>query len=333
MELSQGFWGFKTLAVAMDLELFARIEESGPVGAASVAEMLGIEVRPAQMLLTGCASLGLLASADGARFTNTALAQAYLVPGRPYFFGGWIRMLDRRLYGGWGRLGEAVRRNAPTTWDPTMQDTLFATEDEELLGTFWEAMHAISSSTARVLAACVDLSVYRRLLDVGGGSGAYAIELCRANPGLRATVLDLPHVCPSATAHTARAGLQERITAVPGDFLAEPVLPGGHDLILLSMILHDWDEATGRALLAKCRAALPSGGAVIISELMVDDDRTGPRAAALMNLNMLVETVGGQNYTAAEYERWLREAGFGQVRRIPLRSAPGANQIIIATRP
>ncbi|WP_199739363.1 methyltransferase [Streptomyces klenkii] len=335
MQLSTGFWAFKTLAAAHELGLFAVLDELGSATVGQVAAKLEIADRPARMLLTGCAALGLVeveaGEGEGGAFANSAMAEAYLVPSRPYYFGGWVRMLDRRLYPGWGRLDEALRTNAPTTWDPRTQESLFSGEDPALLETFWQAMYSLSSSTARGLARAADLGAYRRLLDVGGGSGAYAIELCRAYPGLRATVFDLPHVCPIAAGRAAEAGLSERIAVHPGDFLNDPALPQGHDLILLSMVLHDWDEPTGRALLAKCHAALPPGGAVVISELMVDDDRSGPAAAALMGLNMLVETVGGENYTAAEYGRWLTDTGFEQPRDVLL-DGPGANRVLVAVR-
>ncbi|WP_314253253.1 methyltransferase [Streptomyces kutzneri] len=113
-----------------------------------------------------------------------------------------------------------------------------------------------------------------------------------------------------------------------GDFLHDERLPGGHEVILLSMILHDWDEGTGRRLLDKCFAALPPGGAVIICELVLDDDERGPAPAALMGLTMLVETRSGHNYTYAEYRGWLADAGFGPVEVLPLVAA-GANAALV----
>jgi hypothetical protein len=98
------------------------------------------------------------------------------------------------------------------------------------------------------------------------------------------------------------------------------------------MILHDWDEAKDREILRKCHAALPSGGVVIISELLTDDDKTGPAAAALMSLNMLIETEGGRNYTAGEYSAWLEEAGFRDIRTVRF-DAAGANGVVLAHKP
>lgn len=330
MQLATGFWAFKTLAASHELGLFDLLSGSAGVTAEELAARWRIELRPADMILTACAALGLLDQRDG-RYYNTELAEAYLVSGKPHYFGGFIQMLDKRLYPGWGRLTEAIRTNRPTTWDPDTQRSLFEGEDPAMLALFWEAMHGISSVTASELGEAVDLSSCTSLLDLGGGSGAYDIELCRIYPRLRATVYDLPFVAEIAGKKIAEAGLADRIEAVSGDFFADDDLPQGHDCILLSMIMHDWTEEQDRAILAKCFESLPSGGLVIISELLVNDEKTGPPAAALMSLNMLIETEG-RNYTPAEYSEWLREQGFVQVRTVWF-NAPGANGAVLATKP
>jgi hypothetical protein len=330
MQLATGFWAFKTLAAAHELDLFSRLSGTAGTTSAALAAELGIEPRPADMLLTGCAALGLLEKREG-RYVNSPLAEEFLVRGRPYYFGGFVLMLDQRLYPGWGRLTEAIRTNRPTTWDPVVQDSLFDGEDPELLAVFWEAMHSLSTFTARELGRAVDLGDARRLLDVGGGSAAYDIELCRLHPDLTATVYYLPQVVDIAAGKIKEADLDGRIETVAGDFFADATLPGGHDTVLLSMILHDWAEERCRTILRKCRAALPSGGRLVISELLVDDERTGPPAAALMSLNMLVETEG-RNYTPAEYEGWLADLGFEDVHTVRF-EAPGANGAVIGRKP
>lgn len=330
MELATGFWASKTLAAAHELDLFSSLSGGGETTATEFAEREGIEERPAEMLLTGCAALGLLEGVEG-RYRNSALAEEYLVRGKPYYFGGFVQMLDQRLYAGWGRLTEAIRTNRPTTWDPEQQRSMFDGEDPVLLGVFWEAMHSLSTFTSRALGTAVDLSDTARLLDVGGGSAAYDIELCRLYPQLTATVYDLPQVTPIAAEKIAQAGLSERIATVAGDFFADDRMPDGHDTILLSMIMHDWAEGRCRAILQKCWAALPTGGLLIISELLVNDQRTGPPPAALMSLNMLVETEG-RNYTPSEYARWLTDIGFVDVRTVWF-EAPGANGAVVAIKP
>jgi hypothetical protein len=330
MQLTTGFWAFKTLAAAHELDLFTRLSGTPGTTAGGLAEVLAIEERPAEMLLTGCAALGLLAKADG-RYVNSPLAEEFLVRGKPYYFGGWVQMLDQRLYPGWGRLTEAIRTNRPTTWDPDRQRSLFDGEDPGLLAVFWEAMHSLSTFTAGALGQAIDLRGARRLLDVGGGSAAYDIELCRRYPDLTATVYELSKVAEIAAAKVKEAGLAERIDTVTGDFFADAALPGGYDTILLSMILHDWAEDRCRTILQKCWAALPSGGQVIIAELLVNDERTGPPAAALMSLNMLVETEG-RNYTPAEYGAWLSDLGFHDIQTVWF-DAAGANGAVLGRKP
>jgi hypothetical protein len=127
MQLATGFWAFKTLAAAHEFDLFSGLSGTAGTTIEGLAEQLEIEERPAEMLLTGCAALGLLAKSDG-RYVNSPLAEEFLVRGKPYYFGGWVQMLDQRLYPGWCKLTGAIRTNRPTTWDPDRQDSLFADE-------------------------------------------------------------------------------------------------------------------------------------------------------------------------------------------------------------
>ncbi len=134
-----------------------------------------------------------------------------------------------------------------------------------------------------------------------------------------------------AARNVKHAGLTDRITVTPGDFFEDASFPVGHDLHLFSMIMHDWGEERDQLLLRKSFEALDSGGAVLICELLVDDDKTGPAPAALMSLNMLIETEG-RNYTAAEYSNWLTDVGFVDPQVIPF-EAPGANSMVTARKP
>ncbi|MCP2322050.1 SAM-dependent methyltransferase [Hamadaea flava] len=330
MRLVTGFWSFKTLAVAVELDLFTRIAGGRVVTVADLRDELGLADRPADMLLAACASLGLL-ERDGEGYRNSPLAEEFLVAGRPYYFGGQVRYCDVKTYLPWHRIGEALRTDRPLTWDPDTDRSAFETGDPAMLAEFWEAMFSTSIFTARTLASAYDFGQHARLLDVGGGGGAYPIELCRNFSHLKAAVYDLPHVCEIADRKIAAAGLADRIETVPGDFRAEPVLPDGYDVILLSMILHDWDEATNRELLAKCYAALPPDGVLIVSEWLLNGDRTGPAEAALMGMNMIVETEGGRNYSDVEYAAWLSDTGFSDVRVVPL-DAPGANGVVVGRK-
>jgi len=330
MQLATAFWAFKTLATAVDMDLFTRLS-STPMTAGETAHWFRIEERPAEMLLTGCAGLGLLGKQNG-RYSNTPLAEEFLVRGARYYFGGVVTMFNRRLYSGWDKLPEAMSTNRPTTWNPDKQASLFEGSDPAMMQTFWQACHSLSIFTARALSDAIDFKPFHKLLDVGGGSGAFDIELCQRYPSLSATVYDLPFVTEIAEERIAEAGLSGRISAQPGDFFADPKYPAGHDVILLSMIMHDWSEQEDRAILRKCYETLPPGGAVVICELLVNDDKTGPAPAALMSLNMLIETVDGRNYTAAELSGWLENIGYNNIRVVWFEAA-GANGAVIGYKP
>ncbi len=329
MELTSGVYAFKALALADRLGLFTELRGGKSTTTAEFATRHGIASRPAELLLTACTALGLLEPAGGG-YRNSALSEEYLVEGKPYYFGGWVKVVDRHEYPAYLEVETSLRGNHPTTWDVDQQESLFAPDDPVVLELFWDGMYSMSCYTAVCLAEVFDFGPARRLLDVGGGGGAFDIELCRAVPHLRATVFDLPFVRDLTLERVRSAGFEERITFVAGDFFTDE-LPGGHDVVLLSNILHDWDEDDVRRILAACAGALDPGGSLLISESFVDDDKTGPPLAALMSLNMLVET-WGRNYTAGEYSAWLREAGLTFVGVRPF-DAPGANGVLVARKP
>lgn len=330
MPIITGFWASKTLAAAVSLDVFTQVSQKNGLTISDFADSSKLHQRPASMLLAACASLGLLYK-DGESYRNSAHAEEYLVKGNKFYLGGFIQLMDDREYPAWGNLLEALRSNGPVTWNPADQDNIFATDDEPLAELFYNGMHSLSTFTARALAAHVELTGVRRLLDIGGGTGPYDIILCQQYPDLRATLYDLPMAHGRAQRRITEHGLQDRIDVVAGDFLTEE-LPTGHDFALLSKVLHDWDEKTNREILRKAFAALEPGGRLAICELVVNDERTGPVAATLMSLNMLVETAGGANYTEGEYRSWLTDSGFVNIETIPLDSA-GATSVILAHKP
>jgi hypothetical protein len=320
---------FKTFAAAIELELFTRLADGRAVTVADLAGEYDMAHRPADMLLAACASLGLL-DKTGDRYHNSPLAEKYLVIGRPYYFGGFVTFYDQ-LYLGWHKVVDALRTNRPVMWDADQRDTAFSEEDAMMMATFWEAMHALAGSTAAELAGVYDFGRHRALLDVGGGSGGFPIELCQRFPDLSATVYELPHVCPIAAQKVKAAGLEHAIGTAAGDFHADPALPDGHDVILLSQILHCEGEVANRALIAKCWDALPPGGVLLVCELLLNADRTGPPAAALMGMNMLIGQLDGKNYAETEYLSWLADAGFTDLEIVRFEAA-GANGAVVARK-
>ena len=330
MKLTSGVYGFKTLALADRLGLFTELSGGRETSVAEFAARHGIQQRPAELLLTACTALGLLEQRGDGQYRNTAMSEEYLVEGRPYYFGGWIKVVDLHEYPAYQRLESSLRGDHPASWDVARQESLFTPDDPIVRDLFWGGMYSLSSYTATRLATVFDFGGVRRLLDVGGGGAAYDIELCRAYDHLQATVFDLPFVCDLTRERVTSAGMGDRIDFVAGDFFADP-LPRGHDAILLSNILHDWAEPDVRRILAVCAQALESDGHLLICESFVADDKSGPPLAALMSLNMLVET-WGRNYTAAEYARWIRDAGLETEGVRPF-TGPGANGVLVARKP
>ncbi len=326
VQMITGFWVSKTLAAAVELDIFTRLSDVGAT-VQQFSQMLAIQTRPAEMLLTGCASLGLLVKKEE-RYYNSPLSSHFLVKGKPYYFGDGIAMMDKRLYLPWNGLTKAIRTNKPWRENEGIFKSMASNPEEQRI--FTEAMYSWSILSGKSLAEVFDFTSKRQLLDVGGGSGAYCIEVARRYSHLHAVVFDLPSALRIAEEKITEAGLSDRIKVCPGDFFAQE-LPDGSDVILLSMILHDWTAEKNLRILKKCFEALPSGGTVIVSELMTDDDKTGPVPAALMSLNMLIETEG-QNYTWSEYTQWLKDTGFKNIQRIHIES-PGANGLLIGHKP
>ncbi len=319
----------KALGVAVEKGLFTKLSDGRTVDVREAAMLLGIEERPARFLLIHCTALGAL-KCEGGRYRNSSGAEEFLVEGREGNLVGVVSMWNQRLYPAWEQLLEAVQTNHPQTWGESDHfGSIF--EDPRRTRLFLEAMHGLSTQSGRALARAFDFSRYPRLLDVGGGSGAYSIELARHFPRLRATVFDLAPAIAVAQEKIAAAGprIARRVSTLVGDFFKG--LPSGFDAFLLSMILHDWTPEEDVRILRNVWNALASGGIVIVSELMMNDDGTGPLSAARMAGNMLVEN-RGFNYSWQDYERWLRKFGFRKIRRIPLES-PAANGVIIGVKP
>src|SRR2546421_8060300 len=325
--LAVGFWASNTLAAAVELDLFTKLSGRG-VDVHGLSCLMEIPARPAGMLLSACTALGLLEKRDGFYY-NSPTAEEFLVRGRPYYFGNYVAMVHRHLYLPWGRLAEAIKANKPQAWAGDTFEELAA--DPEAQRNFTEAMHSMSMFRAKAVFEAFDLSPYSRLLDVGGASGAFCIEACRKYPRLRASIFDRPSALETASEKIAEAELSDRIETFAGDFFKEE-LPKGSDVVLLSQVLHDWSPERNRVILGKCFAALPPGGLVLVCEVMMNDEKTGPELAALLSLNMLIATEGGCNYTWSEYAAWLEAAGFREVQHVPVPSTGGLG-ILVGRKP
>jgi precorrin-6B methylase 2 len=187
--------------------------------------------------------------------------------------------------------------------------------EEEATRAFIEAMHVRAKVTAAQNLPAMSPEKGRNLIDVGGASGSYTIAFLRANPELRATLFDRPQVVEMARRRFEEEGLLDRVTLVAGDFYVDP-LPPGHDLALVSAIIHQNSPEENVALFRKVRDALVPGGRLVIRDHVMSPDKTAPKSGALFAINMLVSTPRGGTYSLAEITASLEEAGFAGVRLV-----------------
>lgn len=329
MKIAYAFVDTKGLAEAVKLGLFTKLANGKSVDIKGAADLLKIEERPARTLLILCAALGLLEK-RGDFYYNSPISEEFLVEGKPSYFGDTPTMVDQRVFPAWLNFDKAIRTNQPQTWEEEAGHFESIYSDPERMRIFLNGMHGTSIQTGRALADAFDFSRHHRVLDVGGGSGAYSIALLDHYSDLQATVFDLEPALVIAKEKIAEAKMADRIKTHAGDFFKDE-LPAGFDIHLLSMILHDWAPENNLIIIKRCFEALLPDGIIIISELMMDDDETGPLSAARMAANMLIENTGF-NYTWNEYENWLRQAGFQKIRRIRMES-PSANGVLIGSKP
>ena len=246
----------------------------------------------------------------GDRYANTPETDLFLDRKKPSYMGGILEMANRRLYGFWGNLTEALRTGEPQnevkSGGLVMFDTLYA--DPARLKGFLAAMTGISHGANMTIARAFPWANYRTFVDVGTAQGDLAAQIALANPHLRGIGFDLPKVAPIFEEYVAALGVSDRLTFQSGDFFKQDFPKA--DVVLMGHILHDWDLATKKMLLKKAFDAVPAGGAVIVYEGIIDDDRSKNAFGLLMSLNMLIETPGGFDYTGADCSGWMKEAGF-----------------------
>jgi hypothetical protein len=307
MELGLGFWGSKTLLSAVELGVFTELRE-GPRTAEELRERLGLHARAAADFLDALVALGMLRR-SGAGYANTPDAAVFLDRTSPAYVGGMLEMANARLYGFWGSLTDALRSGRPQNEAASGGD-FFATlyGDPDRLRGFMRSMTGLSAGAARAIAAKFPWSEHATFADVGTAEGGLPVELARAHPHLTGVGFDLPPVAPLFDAYVAAAGVADRVRFQAGDFFADPLPSAG--VLTFGHVLHDWDPGARRALLAKAYEALPDGGAVIVFDAVIDDERSANAFGLLMSLNMLIETPGGGDYTAADCQGWMRDAGF-----------------------
>ncbi len=314
-----GFRESRALLTAIELDLFTAV--GGGAGAAAVAGELGTDPRATEALLNAVAAMGALEK-EGGVFRNTETTRSHLAAGGEHDSRAAL-MHAVHLWPRWSTLTECVREGT------SVLRRTGAGRDAEWTEAFIAAMHRNAAGRAPRVVAAIGVEGVRRVLDVGGGSGAYAIAFAQAEPGLAADILDVPDVVPIAQRHIDEAGLGARVRPRPGDFRTDD-LGRDYDLVFLSAICHMNGPDENRRLLGQAFEALAPRGRVVIQDFILEPDKTAPEVGALFALNMLVGTRSGSSYSEPEYAEWLRDAGFVEVRRVPL---SGPTDLMVGQRP
>ncbi|MGE0040780.1 MAG: methyltransferase [Vicinamibacterales bacterium] len=327
LQTGLAFFASKTLLSAIEMGVFTELAH-GPEPFEALRGRLGLHARGARDFLDALVALGFLRR-DGDTYGNTPETDLFLDRRKPSYIGGILEMANHRLYPFWGHLTEALRTGAPQNefkgGGPGLFETLYA--DPARLKEFLAAMTGISHGANMTIARAFPWADYKTFVDVGTAQGDLAAQIALANPTLQGMGFDLPEVGPIFEEYVAAVGVADRVRFVPGDFFAGE-LPKA-DVVLMGHILHDWDLPAKRELIRKAYFALPPGGALVVYDSIIDDDRSTNAFGLLMSLNMLIETPGGFDYTGADCAGWMKAEGFASTR---VEHLVGPDSMVIAIK-
>ena len=310
----RGFMPSRVLLTALELDVFTAVADGGDVE--HISGKLNASARGTGILLNALVSLGLL-SKSGDRYANTPESARFFVQGsKDNHRNGLIHIVN--MWNRWSTLTDAVRSGRRVFDREKSQDW---TKD------FIAAMQRIARERAPLVVKALGSNGTHKLLDLGGGSGAYSIAFAKVNPAAQCEILDVPEVVPLTEDYIMKAGVSAQVKLRPGNMLCDD-FGSGYDLIMLNAICHMFSEEQNRDIIRRARQALAPGGQLSVQDFILNDDKTAPQQAALFSVNMLVGTDAGASYSEREYTRWMTDAGFQEVRRVKL---PGPSDLIVGT--
>ena len=315
MQLGLGFWGSKTFLSAVELGLFTELAK-GPRDCESLRTQLGLHSRNARDFFDALVSLGML-QRNNDEYANTSESDLFLDRSKSSYIGGILEMCNARLYGFWGNLTTGLKSGELQNEAKHGEDFFAKIYAEPArLKQFLCAMTGLSMGVAKALALQFPWANYKSFVDAGGAQGCVPVQIALAHSHLIGGNFDLPVVGPIFEEYVQSFGLGQRLSFYPGDFFKDS-LPSA-DVIIMGHILQNWGLEEKRQLIAKAYAALPKGGALIVWEAIIDDQRQQNTFSLLMSLNMLIETQAGFDFTGADCSAWMRDAGFKETRVEPL---------------
>jgi hypothetical protein len=312
LQVGLGFWPSKILLSAVEMELFTDLAK-GPQPLETIQGRIGLHPRAARDFLDALVALGFLLRADG-QYSNTPATDLFLDKHKPSYIGGMLEMANQRLYGSWAHLTEALRTGLPQnelrSGGAPLFEALYA--DPARLKSFLGAMTGVSHGANMTIAKKFPWALYKTFVDAGTAQGDLAVQIALANPHLSGIGFDLPEVGPIFEEYVEKNAVAGRLRFVAGSFFEHP-LPSA-DVILMGHILHDWGLDDKRVLIGRAYDAVPEGGALIVYESIIDDDRSKNAFGLMASINMLIETPAGFDYTGADCQGWMKDAGFRETR-------------------
>ncbi len=312
-QMIRGFMPSRCILTALELDVFTAVGDGA--NAEQIGTRIGANSRAAGRLLNALVSLGLL-SKNGDDYKNTPESARFFVQGsKDNHRNGLLHTAN--IWHRWSTLTDAVRRGArvPIDRDNTPEWTR----------NFIAGMQRHAKDRAPLVVKALGTAGVRRILDLGGGSGAYSIAFAKTCRDVQCEVLDLPEVVPLTAEYVRQAGVSTQVRLRPGDMLQDE-FGSGYDIIMLNAICHMFSEEQNRDIFRRAHKALAPNGRLVVQDFILNSDKAGPQHAALLSLNMLVATDAGASYSKSEYAAWMKAAGFPEVSRINL---PGPSGLIV----
>jgi hypothetical protein len=317
VKLGLAFRAAKALLSAVELGIFTALAEDS-LDLDALRMRVGIDERGARDFFDALVALGMLERDERGRYANTPETNFYLDRQKPTYIGGELDHFNTYVYPHWNLLTPALRTGKPQSGARATGHYSALYADHAALETLIKGMTGGTLPVAKALAAKFPWQDYKTVIDVGTAQGCLPVQIAHAHPHITGGGFDLPPVNPLFDNYARDHGLCDRLRFYAGDFLQDP-LPSA-DVLVLGRVLHNWDLVTKRMLLKKTYDALPAGGALIVYERLIDDERRVNAAALLASVNMVIMTAGGFDFTGADCIGWMREAGFRDMRVEPLTS-------------
>ena len=329
LQVGMGFFASKTLLSAVNMQLFTKLSGKEMTGI-QITDALGLHERGIYDFLDALVALGFLRRTglkEGALYGNSEDSEIFLDRNKPSYVGGMLEMSNNRLYGFWNDLEEGLRTGLPQNELKGKETGLFEElySDQDRLSEFLAAMGGIQMGNFMAFSNGFDFTGYTTHCDIGGAGAHLSAQVVINNPHMSGITFDLPPVAPIALKNISAMGLEDKIEIRSGDFFKDRFPKA--DVITMGNVLHDWGTKDKLTLIQKGYDALTEGGALVVIENIIDNDRSENVFGLLMSLNMLIETSEGFDFSAADFDGWAREVGFKRTEVMPL---TGPSSAVIA---